>query len=101
MKSKTPILSEEKAAPVAEFFSAFSDTTRLRIISILLAGEINVKEISNLVRISESAASHQLRNLRLMRLVKTRKKGRQVFYSLDDIHIKDIFQAGVSHVFHG
>jgi DNA-binding transcriptional ArsR family regulator len=94
------VLSEAMAAQVAVFFSAFSDTSRVRIISTLLSGEKNVGTIAGFVSLSESAVSHHLRGLRHLRLVQTRKVGRQVFYSLIDQHIIDIYTAGVDHVQH-
>jgi ArsR family transcriptional regulator len=93
-------LSEGVASKVADFFSAFSDTSRVRIISVLTRGEMNVGSIAKLVGISESAVSHHLRALRQLRLVRAHKIGRQVFYSLDDEHIIEIYKAGVYHVQH-
>jgi DNA-binding transcriptional ArsR family regulator len=101
MDTEQGLISEERASLVAEFFSAFSDSTRLRIISLLTRQEMNVREISQTIGISHSACSHQLKNLRQMRLVKMRKEGRKVYYNLDDIHIIEIFEAGVNHVYHG
>jgi len=95
-----PVLSEEAAGKVADFFSAFSDTSRVRIISALTGGELHVGAIAKFVGLSESAVSHHLRGLRHLRLVKTRKEGRQVYYFLDDDHIIEIFQSGVLHVQH-
>lgn len=95
-----PFLSEELAAKVADFFSAFSDTSRVRIISVLTGGELHVGAIAKAVGLSESAVSHHLRGLRHLRLVKARKEGRQVFYYLDDDHIIEIFNSGVLHVKH-
>ena len=94
------VLSEEIAAQVADFFSAFSDTSRVRIISALANCEMNVGAIAEAVGISESAVSHQLRGLRQLRLVRARKEGRQVFYCLDDDHITHIFQSGLDHIIH-
>jgi ArsR family transcriptional regulator len=100
MISINDVLTEEVAARVASFFSAFSDTSRVRIISALTEGELHVGAIADMVGISESAVSHHLRGLRHLRLVKTRKVGRQVFYCLDDEHIIGIYQAGVNHIHH-
>lgn len=86
---------------LAELFDALSDPTRLRIISTLMEGEHNVGEIAVLVELSESAVSHQLRGLRQMHLVRARKAGRQVFYSLDDDHVARLYQLGLDHVLHG
>ena len=95
------VLDEETASQVADFFSAFSDTSRVRIISALTGGRLPVGAIASVVEISESAVSHHLRGLRQLRLVKARKEGRQVFYFLDDEHIIEIFESGVSHIQHG
>lgn len=94
------VLSDPQAVQVAEFFSAFSDASRVKLVAALIGGELNVGAIAEVVGISESAVSHHLRSLRQLRLVRARKEGRQVFYSLDDEHIVEIFQAGVLHVAH-
>jgi ArsR family transcriptional regulator len=99
-KISTP-LDEKLAGEVAELFRALSDPTRVRIIAILLAGEINVGNLANQVGMSESAVSHQLRTLRHMRLVRARKQGREVYYCLDDEHVMELFQRGLDHVLHG
>ncbi len=101
MPETDQVLDEYTAAQVAEFFSAFSDTSRVRIISALKDCEKNVGAIAAAVNMSESAVSHQLRGLRQMRLVRARKEGRQVFYCLDDDHITEIFQTGIDHITHG
>ena len=94
------MLDENTASLVAELFGALSDTSRVRIISVLAKGERNVSSLAHAVGISESAVSHQLRGLRQLRLVRARKQGRQVFYCLDDKHIVDLFQRGLDHVLH-
>jgi ArsR family transcriptional regulator len=94
-------LSEELAAQVAELFSALSDTSRVRIIANLAEGEMNVGALAESIGISESAVSHHMRHLRQMRLVRARKAGRYVFYTLDDDHINDLFRCGMEHVLHG
>ncbi len=94
-------LDDRTAAEVAELFKALSDPTRVRIIAVLADREINVSALAELVGISESAVSHQLRTLRQMRLVRARKQGREVFYCLDDEHVTDLFQRGLDHVLHG
>jgi ArsR family transcriptional regulator len=86
---------------LAELFSALSDPTRLRIISVLLDAEINVGDIAAQLAMTESAVSHQLRGLRQMRLVRSRKDGRQVFYALDDDHVAKLYRLGLDHVEHG
>ena len=95
------ILKESTSTHLADLFSALSDPTRLRIISILLDGEMNVGEIAAQLAMTESAVSHQLRGLRQMKLVRARKDGRQVFYSLDDDHVAKLYRLGLDHVEHG
>jgi ArsR family transcriptional regulator len=94
-------IDESTAAHVAELFSALSDASRVLIIAELTNGEMNVGALADRVNISESAVSHHLRHLRQMRLVRTRKHGRYVYYSLDDDHINDLFRFGLEHVLHG
>ncbi len=99
--AKREVLGEQTASLVAELFSTFSDTSRVRIISALVEGELNVGSLADAVGISESAVSHHLRSMRQMRLVRGRKRGRQVFYCLDDDHVVELFRRGVDHVLHG
>ena len=94
-------LDERTAAQVAELFGAFSDTSRVRIISALSNCEMSVSALAQAVGISESAVSHHMRGLRQMRLVRARKEGRQVFYCLDDDHVAALFKQGLDHVQHG
>jgi DNA-binding transcriptional ArsR family regulator len=95
------MLDEQTAIRLADLFGALSDPSRVRIIAELTRGEKNVSAIAEAVGLSDSAVSHQLRGLRQMRLVRTRKQGRQVFYSLDDEHIADLYARGLDHVQHG
>jgi ArsR family transcriptional regulator, lead/cadmium/zinc/bismuth-responsive transcriptional repressor len=95
------ILQEQTSTHLADLFSALSDPTRLRIISVLLDGEMNVGQIASQLAMTESAVSHQLRGLRQMRLVRSRKDGRQVFYALDDDHVAKLYLLGLDHVEHG
>lgn len=94
-------LEEQTSSHLADLFSALSDPTRLRIISVLLDSEMNVGEIAAQLRMTESAVSHQLRGLRQMRLVRGRKNGRQVYYALDDDHVAKLYGLGLDHVAHG
>ncbi len=94
-------LSEETAAELAELFRALGDTSRIQIIAALSEGEQNVGVLAERAGISESATSHHMRHLRQMRLVRSRKEGRHVFYSLDDNHVTDLFNCGLEHVQHG
>jgi len=94
-------LKESTSTHLADLFSALSDPTRLRIISVLLDGEMNVGEIAAQLEMTESAVSHQLRGLRQMKLVRARKNGRQVYYALDDDHVEKLYRMGLEHVEHG
>ena len=80
-----------------KLFKIFSDNTRLRIIDLLVTGEYCVQDISDTLETSQSAISHQLKLLRDLNVVKTRKQGKQVFYSLQDEHIKEIYLTGYDH----
>ena len=94
-------LDELVAAQVAELFNTLADTSRIRIIAILAETEMNVGELAQKIDMTHSAVSHHLRHLRQMRLVRTRKDGRHVYYLLDDEHINDLFRCGLEHVLHG
>lgn len=96
VRQKMP--QEEKLYDLAELFKVFGDTTRVKIISALFEAELCVCDIAELLAMSPSAISHQLRVLRQARLVKHRKEGKVVFYSLDDEHIKQIFNQGLEHI---
>jgi DNA-binding transcriptional ArsR family regulator len=92
------VLDEHTGAHVAELFRAFSDTSRVRIMSALLDGEKNVSRLAELVGISDSAASHHMRGLRQTRIVTARRDGKEVYYSITDPHIITLFKQGVEHV---
>ena len=83
---------------LAETFRAMSDPTRVRIISALSRREMCVNDLSKLLGLTGSAVSHQLRLLRGQRLVRYRKEGKVVYYTLDDDHIRHLFAEGVRHV---
>jgi ArsR family transcriptional regulator len=87
----------ENIKDTVQLFKIFSDNTRLRIIDLLVTGEFCVQDISEQLETSQSAISHQLKLLRDLNVVRTRKMGKQVFYSLQDNHIKEIFLMGYSH----
>ena len=94
-------LDDLQAQHVAELFSVLGDTSRVKIIAALLSGPMNVQALADSVGISPSAISHHMRSLRQMHLVRSQKQGRQVFYSLDDEHVEELFQRGIDHVLHG
>lgn len=94
-------LTELKAIKLAELFSSLSDASRIRLIALLMDGEMSVRALADGLGMTESAVSHQLRGLRQMHLVRARKAGRQVFYSIDDDHVSRLFTLGLDHVQHG
>ena len=95
-------LGLEDAQLLAERFKLLSDPSRLRIIYALLeGGELCVGDLARLVEVSESATSHQLRQLRLVGLVKARKQGREVFYRVADSHVRLLLDVAVEHYLHG
>ncbi|BAY84756.1 ArsR family transcriptional regulator [Calothrix parasitica NIES-267] len=94
---KKPI-NQEKAQRMADFFSFLGDANRLRILSLLAEKELCVSDLAAILEMSESAVSHQLRNLRIMRLVSYRKQGRRVFYQLHDSHVLHLYQSVAEHI---
>lgn len=90
--------SEETAYDVSELFKVFGDSTRARILCALSIEEMCVCDLSALLGMSQSAVSHQLRLLKVSRVVKYRKSGRVVYYSLDDEHIQKIFRMAFDHI---
>lgn len=92
------ILSSEKAQHMAEFFGLLADPNRLRIVSLLAVKELCVCDLAAALDMSESAVSHQMRSLRVMRLVSHRKQGRKVFYRLQDHHILDLYHIVAEHL---
>lgn len=96
VKEKMP--SEENLYDLAELFKVFGDTTRIKILWALAESEMCVCDIAVLLNMTQSAISHQLRVLKQARLVKNRKDGKVVYYSLDDAHVKQIFDQGLIHI---
>lgn len=92
------LLSVEKSQRMAEFFSLLGDANRLRILSALATQELCVCDLAAAVKMTESAVSHQLRALRAMRLVGYRKQGRNVFYSLKDHHVFNLYREVAEHL---
>lgn len=96
--AKAEMLSEDLIFEVSNLYKVFSDETRLRILDALLISELCVCDISELLNMTHSSISHQLKVLRDMRLVKAKKVGKSVYYSLKDDHIQKIIEIGVEHV---
>ena len=96
VKKKIP--EDELIYDLAEFFKVFADSTRMKIIYALMENELCVCDIANIVQTTQSAISHQLRLLKQAKLVKFRKEGKIVYYSLDDDHISQIVKKGREHI---
>lgn len=89
---------EEELQDLGEFFKVFGDTTRLKILYVLLCSEMCVYDIAAVLGMSQSAISHQLRVLKQQDLVKHRREGKTIFYSLADAHIVTILSQGLDHI---
>lgn len=96
--SKMP--EEDTFNKIAEFFKILGDTTRTKILFALDLNEMCVCDIANVLGMSKSSISHQLGTLRRMNIVKCRKVGKEVFYTLDDEHIKQVFEVALEHIEH-
>ena len=83
---------------IAELFKGFADPTRVHILSLLARSELCVTDIAEAVELSQSAISHQLRMLKQMHLIKSRREGKNILYSLADDHVKTILEMGLEHV---
>lgn len=98
MTAKRALLGQPSATALAETFKVLGDVTRVRILDAISRSELCVNDIAAVIGLSESAVSHQLRLLRGMRLVRPRREGRMMFYTLDDHHIVRLFEQGLEHV---
>ncbi len=90
--------SDEDVAKLADFFKMFADSTRVRILWALECNELCVCDLAVLLNMTKSAISHQLKSLRLLNLVKYRREGKTVFYTLADDHVKSVLEQGFVHV---
>jgi len=95
---KPQLTSEEDIYEMSDTFKAFSDPTRLRIIDALINAELCVCCISSLLELSQPAVSHHLKALRQARIVKSRREGKEIYYSLDDEHIRMLFELCRQHI---
>ena len=95
------LLPVQTAADLGELFKALGDPNRLRIISLLLGHEVCVHTLEEVLGMSQSAISHQLKVLRQLKLVRYRREGRHIYYALDDSHVRELFAQGLHHVEHG
>lgn len=92
------LLDEDKIIDLSELFKIFGDSTRVKIINVLLNNELCVGDIADKINVSQSAVSHQLRILKDSKLVKFRKEGNMTYYYLADDHVEKIFKMGCEHV---
>ena len=99
-KTKNEMEDEEILNKLAEFFKILGDTTRVKILYALDKNELCVCDIANILGMSKSSISHQLGTLRRSGVVKCRKKGKEVFYMLDDEPGKEVFEVGIEHIEH-
>ncbi len=97
-RAREALKDEEKQYELAELFSMFADTTRIRILYALFEAEMCVCDLASLLGMTQSAISHQLALLKRAKLVKPRREGRTMFYSLADSHVRDILDRGMEHV---
>ena len=89
---------EESLYDLAELFKVFGDTTRIRILYVLFEAEMCVCDIAEILNMTQSAISHQLRVLKQARLVRNRREGKQIYYSLADDHVRTIIGQGMDHI---
>ena len=97
-KARQALPNEEKQYELAELFSMFADTSRIRILYALFEAEMCVCDLANLLGMTQSAVSHQLALLKRAKLVKARRDGRSMFYSLADSHVRTMLDQGMEHV---
>jgi DNA-binding transcriptional ArsR family regulator len=93
------VISVDQAQILAETFQVLGDPTRVRIVHALSLTELCTSDLASVVGMSESAVSHQLRTMRQLRVVKSRREGKLVYYSLSDDHVRSLFQQGFEHAF--
>ena len=90
--------NEENLCDLADLFKVFGDSTRIKILSCLKVSELCVNDIAQALNMTVSAVSHQLRILKNAKLIKSRKQGKEVYYSLDDDHVERIIDCGLDHI---
>ena len=92
------MVNDEVLYDLAELFKVFGDSTRIRILYAMFDRELCVSDIADRLQLSQSSVSHQLRILKSSKLVKCRREGKSIFYSLDDDHVRKIISMGLEHV---
>ena len=97
---KTKMLDNEFITEISTFFKILGDNTRVKILFALDHNEMCVCDIANVLNMTKSSISHQLSYLKDLNIVKSRKSGKEVYYSLDDEHVKEVFEVAISHIEH-
>ncbi|UTC76335.1 helix-turn-helix transcriptional regulator [Treponema sp. OMZ 792] len=98
-RAKMP--DEQTMSDLSDFFKNFGDSTRIKIVSALISGELCVADLAEVLEMSASAVSHQLRILRQAKIVKSRRNGKQVYYTIDDNHVGILYSVGLEHIREG
>lgn len=96
--AKNTMLDEDTLLTIADFYKALSDSTRIKIINLLEKNELCVCDISSILNMTKSAVSHQLKNLKDLNLIKSRKIGKEVWYTLADHHVSEVFDISLEHI---
>lgn len=96
--AKSKLLDDDKLLQISDFYKALSDSTRIKIINLLEKNELCVCDISVILNMTKSAVSHQLKNLREMNLIKCQRKGKEIWYTLADDHVKQVFDISLEHI---
>lgn len=97
---KSKMLDNEFITEISTFFKILGDNTRVKILFALDHNEMCVCDIANVLNMTKSSISHQLSYLKDLNIVKSRKSGKEVYYSLDDEHVKEVFEVAISHIEH-
>lgn len=97
---KSKMLDNEFITEISTFFKILGDNTRVKILFALGHNEMCVCDIANVLNMTKSSISHQLSYLKDLNIVKSRKSGKEVYYSLDDEHVKEVFEVAISHIEH-
>ena len=99
--AKKGMIDDDTLFSIADFFKVMSDSTRVKILNLLEAGELCVCDIAYILNMTKSAVSHQLKNLKEVNLIVGRKQGKEVWYSLADRHVREVFDVSLEHIREG
>lgn len=100
-RAKARLIDDDTLLSIADFYKAMSDSTRIKILNLLEAEELCVCDIASVLNMTKSAVSHQLKNLKEMNLVKGERRGKEIWYSLADRHVKCVFDISLEHILEG